>query len=222
MLRVSTSCDYSEARQGKFAPPGKPVIGEGARQRRKQSISPQTALWIAPRSLSSAAAGRDPLARKMTIIETRKRRVRQIRKPDGQISSRRKFLSSPARKNIPLPRSPKSVLSAKHTSFHGGAGRDRHERGVDAVDAAASGAERVVAGRIFLREQEAFARTTGDKSAFVDRSAGWHMARRRGVQMAVAADGKTVWSWHPLLVSRRRRVWDAQPGAARPPIRRRW
>ena len=136
-------CDYS-TRQGKFAPPGKPSL-RGATAT-KQSISPQTALWIASRSLSSGARSRDPLARNDDFGY-----ARATNRPDGQISSRRKFLSSPARKNIPLPRSPKSVLSAKHTS-HGGAGRDRHERGVDAVDAAASGASGLLQGGSF-REQ---------------------------------------------------------------------
>src|SRR5882757_11373405 len=35
----------------------------------------------------------------------------------------------------------------------------------------------------------------------------------------VAAYGKTAWSWHPLLVSSRRRFLRAQPGAIRPLIR---
>lgn len=38
--------------------------------------------------------------------------------------------------------------------------------------------------------------------------AGWSVWREE------AADGKTVWSWHPLLVSSRRRFATAQPGDA--------
>jgi hypothetical protein len=35
-----------------------------------------------------------------------------------------------------------------------------------------------------------------------------------------SADGKTVWSWHPLLVSSRRRLWSAEPGLTGPFNRR--
>jgi hypothetical protein len=52
------------------------------------------------------------------------------------------------------------------------------------VDAAASGAQ-VIAGRVSTREQSNGALTND-----------------------VAADGKTVWSWHPLLVSSRRRFFE--------------
>ena len=37
----------------------------------------------------------------------------------------------------------------------------------------------------------------------------------KGWEKGPATDGKTVWSWHPLLVSSRRRRCSAQPGAAR-------
>jgi hypothetical protein len=69
--------------------------------------------------------------------------------------------------------------------------------GRDAVDAAASGARRD--------------RRVGRKAC----------ERSTGAQTNDAkAYGKTVWSWHPLLVSSRRRFSRAQPGATKPSIRR--
>src|ERR1700730_1390695 len=60
------------------------------------------------------------------------------------------WLSSPARKNIPLLRRPKSILKLRHPVPHRGAFRDRHGRWArDAVDAAASGA-RIARGRMTL------------------------------------------------------------------------
>jgi hypothetical protein len=44
-----------------------------------------------------------------------------------------------------------------------------------------------------------------------------------GEMVEVAADGKTVWSWHPLLMPSPLEVTSAQPGSASPSIRgRRW
>ena len=59
--------------------------------------------------------------------------------------------------------------------------------GWDAVDAAASGAQGI-AGRFAVSDSQA--RRTNDADAY----------------------GKTVWFWHPLLVSSRRRFSLAQPG----------
>ena len=101
--------------------------------------------------------------------------------PDGQISH---FLSSPSAKNIPLLRRPKSLLYPRHPVPLRGAFRDRHgRRARDAVDAAASGAHWQSQGGSWPVSDQA--------------------ACRR--QMLVA-DGKAVWSWHPLLVSSWRRL----------------
>jgi hypothetical protein len=43
---------------------------------------------------------------------------------------------------------------------------------------------------------------------------------RRSTWRGRVAYGKTVWSWHPLLVSSRRRFSQARPGLAKPLIRR--
>ena len=65
------------------------------------------------------------------------------------------------------------------------------------MDAAASGA-RMVAGRFFReRAQRADERRL---NASVETSSG-SMRAGLGVWHEEAADGKTVWSWHPLLVS---------------------
>ena len=58
------------------------------------------------------------------------------------------------------------------------------------------GRANVVAGRALARERSDGAQTNG---AF--------------------ADGKTVWSWHPLLVLNWRRFSQARPGLAKPLIR---
>jgi hypothetical protein len=63
-------------------------------------------------------------------------------------------------------------------------------------DAAASGAQEI-AGRFSVSDSQAC--RTNDADAY----------------------GKTVWSWHPLLVSSRRRSLRTQPGSTRSLIRRR-
>jgi hypothetical protein len=40
-----------------------------------------------------------------------------------------------------------------------------------------------------------------------------------GKTTALFAYGKTVWSWHPLLMSSQRRFSRIQPGSAKPSIR---
>ena len=46
-----------------------------------------------------------------------------------------------------------------------------------------------------------------------DRRAGFACERSNGAQTNdVVADGKTVWSWHPLLMLNRRRFFRARPG----------
>jgi hypothetical protein len=58
---------------------------------------------------------------------------RTLAQPDGQITD---FLSSPFRKNIPIPGRPKSLHILCHPVSFRGAFRDRHERGRrDAMDA---------------------------------------------------------------------------------------
>ena len=102
------------------------------------------------------------------------------RMPDGQnIALVPESLSSPFRKNIPLF----SCANQNHISLS----RPDEGRfaivtnvGWDAVDAAVSSRE-AIAGRV-SRERSAGAETNG-----------------------ADANGKTVWSWHPLLVSSRRR-----------------
>jgi len=48
----------------------------------------------------------------------------------------------------------------------------------------------------------------------------WAIDPRR--TSGVVAYGKSAWFWHPWLVSNRRRFSRAQPGLAKPSIRRRW
>jgi hypothetical protein len=99
-------------------------------------------------------------------------------------------LSSPICKNSPLPVLPKSSLEPSPSRALRGAFRDRHgRRARDAVDAAASGAQ-VIAGRVSARERSNGELTNGD-----------------------VAYGKTVWSWHPLLVLNPRRL--SRPDRAR-------
>jgi hypothetical protein len=82
----------------------------------------------------------------------------------------------------------------------GGAYRDRHGRWVrDAVDAAAS-SRAAIAGRVFF---------------------GFVSERPARGRTMLPADGKAVWSWHPLLVSSRRRFCSALPGLTKSSIRRR-
>jgi hypothetical protein len=157
-------------RQGKFAPPGKPSL-RGATAT-KQSISPQAALWIASRSLSSGAHSRGPLARNDDFGN-----ARATNRPDGQISWRNENLSSPTVENISLSPSGKSVLPARPVlSRQEGRIASRHERGMGC------------GGR-------------GSVGAQSDRGAGFACERctARRTNGAVAY-GKTVWSRHPLLV----------------------
>jgi hypothetical protein len=79
-----------------------------------------------------------------------------------------------------------------------GAYRDRHGRWAgNAVDAAAPAALIRIAGRALACERSA-ARQTKDAEAY----------------------GKSVWFWHPWLVSNRWRFSQSQPGFAKPSIRR--
>src|SRR6266536_4756384 len=105
----------------------------------------------------------------------------QLKLPDGQIT---KKLSSPFARNILLNPSGKSALPARPVlSRQEGRIAIVTNAGEDAVDAAAS-ARKVVAGR-FFRElvSEQPARRTNGANAY----------------------GKTVWSWHPLLMPSWRR-----------------
>jgi hypothetical protein len=88
--------------------------------------------------------------------------------------------------------------------------------GMDAVDAAAS--SRVgIAGRVYARERSTGAWTNGAETPLL-KCGRQHMADRGLVE--VAADGKTVWFWRPLLVLNRRR--SGRPNRARhglnPPV----
>jgi hypothetical protein len=77
------------------------------------------------------------------------------------------------------------------------------------VDAAASGAKRHRRAG-FACERWTGARTNGVETPRAE-SGGSHTVRRK-VLAEVAAYGKAVWSWHPLLVSSWRRFLRAQPG----------
>jgi hypothetical protein len=83
------------------------------------------------------------------------------------------------------------------------------DAGQDAVDAAASGAKRHRRAGIAC-ERWTGARTNGVETPRAE-SGGSHTVRRK-VLAEVAAYGKAVWSWHPLLVSSWRRFLRAQPG----------
>ena len=76
--------------------------------------------------------------------------------PDGQISKRpyanQQSLSSPSRKNISLEPSGKSVLELFPSTPKEGRIAIVTNAGLDAVDAAALGAN-VIAGRAFVRER---------------------------------------------------------------------
>jgi hypothetical protein len=99
-------------------------------------------------------------------------------------------LSSPCRENISVSAEPKSVLESPPSRPSEGRIAIVTDAGWDAVDAATSGAH-VIAGRVlWARERSDGAQTNGAE-----------------------ADGKTVWSWHPLLVSSRRRF--RQPNRVR-------
>jgi hypothetical protein len=97
--------------------------------------------------------------------------------PDGLLIR----VSSRISKKIRFAPDPNHFISIAIPALRG-AYHDRHGRWAwDAVDAAASGAQ-VIAGRVSTREQSNGGQTNG-----------------------ADADGKTVWSWHPLLVSSWRR-----------------
>ena len=94
------------------------------------------------------------------------------------------------RENIPLNPSGKSKVKSRPSRPTRGAYRDRHGRRVrDAVAAAMPGAQDVCRADVSVSEHSA-----PDES--------------------IAADGKTVWSWRPLLASSRRRSCEALPGFA--------
>jgi hypothetical protein len=99
-------------------------------------------------------------------------------------------LSIPSHKNISLNPSGKSKVKSRPSRPARGAYRDRHGRRVrDAVAAAMPGAQDVCRADVSVSEHSA-----PDES--------------------IAADGKTVWSWRPLLASSRRRSCEALPGFA--------
>src|SRR5258708_33652531 len=94
--------------------------------------------------------------------------------PDGQISH---FLSSPACKNIPLLRRPKSLLYPPPSRPTEGRIAIVTDAGRDAVDAAASGTQRESQGEMNLVS-----------------------GRMACGRLMLFADGKGVWVWHPLVV----------------------
>ena len=99
-------------------------------------------------------------------------------------------LSIPSHKNISLNPSGKSKVKSRPSRPARGAYRDRHGRRVrDAVAAAMPCAQDVCRADVSVSEHSA-----PDES--------------------IAADGKTVWSWRPLLASSRRRSCEALPGFA--------
>src|SRR5260370_40279374 len=101
--------------------------------------------------------------------------------PDGQITE---LLSSPLCKNIPVPALPKSLLYRQPSHPTRGAYRDRHGRGAGCGGRGSVG---------HVGESQGEMNLVSDKTAC-------------GRQM-LSADGKAVWSWHPLLVlNLRRRV----------------
>jgi hypothetical protein len=101
--------------------------------------------------------------------------------------------SSAASKNISLGASGKSTLEVSPSCPERGALAIVTNVGRDAVDAAAS-ARKAIAGRIHTRERSAGAQTNG-----------------------ADAYGKTVWFWHPLLVSSCR--WRDRSDRIRFPIK---
>ncbi len=102
-------------------------------------------------------------------------------------------------RNIFLHGPPKSPYIPRHPVPLRGALASVTNAGRVAVDAAASGVQ-VVAGRASARERSSGTRTNGALPG----EASW---RRR-----VVAYGKTVWSWHPLLMPSWRRFSQARPG----------
>jgi hypothetical protein len=125
----------------------------------------------------------------------------------------------PPRKNIPLVPSGKSALSA---------------RAISSPRRGGSRSSRTRDGMRWTRQRRARkACSQGGLSVSEQRRAGRTALlppslklRRKGTRPGEAfwrgrvAYGKTVWSWHPLLVSSRRRFSQARPGLAKPLIRR--
>jgi hypothetical protein len=70
--------------------------------------------------------------------------------------------------------------------------------GRDAVDAAASGTWSCSQGGLWFVSKHSV-QTTGANARLDPPKSGF--GRRRSKQSQAAAYGKTVWSWHPLLVS---------------------
>jgi hypothetical protein len=102
---------------------------------------------------------------------------------------------------------------------HRGAYRDRHGRGNGMRWTRQRRARNGIAGR-FPRERWTGARTNGVEMPRAE-PGGSHTVRRK-VLAEVAAYGKAVWSWHPLLVSSWRRFCEPNR-ADKPSIRqRRW
>ena len=144
--------------------------------------------------LSPECAPKRTSADHSELMGSRPSRMRppQLIAPDGQITcvtrlSVESFISL-AVKFFISPQTQIRTISLTVPALRG-AYHDRHERWAwDAVDAAASGAQ-VIAGRIFIRERSDGEQTNGAE-----------------------AYGKTVWSWHPLLMPSRRRC--CQPDRA--------
>jgi hypothetical protein len=115
-----------------------------------------------------------------------------------------------------LDRDPDSAIYRLDPVPQRGVSRSSRTRERDAVDAAASGAKRHRRAG-FACERWTGARTNGVETPRAE-PGGSHTVRRK-VLVEVAAYGKAVWSWHPLLVSSWRRFLRAQPGgqAINPP-----
>ena len=121
-----------------------------------------------------------------------------------------KILSSPPRKNISLSRSGKSVSNSARLTRREGRVAIVTNAGWDAVDAAASGASGLLQGGYSV--SKTFARTTGDKSAFVD-FGGRHMARRSADGGGCGRQNRVVLA--PVAGAKPAEARSAQPGAAR-------
>jgi hypothetical protein len=112
-------------------------------------------------------------------------------------------VSSPVSKNIPLSLLPKSILEAPPSRPTEGRLAIVTDAGRDAVDAVALGAQAVIAGQVYpVSDQPARGRTALKRLR--QNFDGRHMAGR-SVWLGIAAYGEVVWSWHPLLMSSRRR-----------------
>jgi hypothetical protein len=109
-----------------------------------------------------------------------------------------------ARKTIGFATDPNQHYKLRHLILHEGRWPSSRTLGWDAVDAAASGAQ--WAGRAGLKtcEPHAARRRTMLNPPSREASADGYQARRK-LWRRWLADGKTVWSWRPLLASSRRR-----------------